>query len=67
MTVRRQEDDLGPPDMLLRAVAVGDHRRKLAAVSRAQSDVRSLVHSQDSHMRVIRGIHKRIEMSDFIH
>jgi len=67
VTVGRQKNDPCPPNVLLRAVAVGDHCRKLAAVGPAQSDVRSLVHPQDSHTRVPQGIPKRIQLLDLIH
>jgi hypothetical protein len=53
--------------VLLRAIAVGDHSLKLAAVGSAQLDVRSLVHPLDSHTRVPRGNPSRIEMLDLIH
>ena len=67
MTHGRQKNDSCPPNVLLRAVAVGDHCPKLAAVGPAQSDVRSLLHPQDSHTRVRQGIPKRIQMLDLIH
>src|SRR6478609_3176149 len=66
-TISRQKDDLCPPDVLLRAIAVGDHRLKLAAVGSAQLEFRSLVHTLDSHTRVLQGIPKRIEVSDLDH
>ena len=67
VTVGRQKDDLCPPNVLLRAIAVGNHCFKLAAVSGVQSDIRSLVHPLDSHTRVLQGIPKRIEMLDLVH
>src|SRR5882724_9976842 len=66
-TIGRQKDDLCPPSVLLRAIAVGDHGLKLATVGSAQLDVRSLVHPLDSHTRVLQGIPKRIEVSDLVH
>jgi len=39
----------------------------VGAPSNTQSNVRSLVHSSDSHTRVRQGIPKRIELSDLIH
>jgi len=62
-----QKDDLGSPYVLLRAIAVGDHRLKLAAVGSTQSDISSFAHSPDSHTRVLQGIPKRIEVSDLDH
>jgi hypothetical protein len=53
--------------VLLRAVAVGRHRLKLAAVGGTQSNVGSLLHSSDSHARVRQRMPKRIEMSDLVH
>jgi len=66
-TIGRQKHDLGPPSVLLRAIAVGDHSLKLATVGSAQLDVRSLVHPLDSHTPVLQGIPKRIEVSDLVH
>ena len=62
-----QQDDLGPPDMLLRAVPVGDNCLQRGSVGGAQFDLGSFVHSPDSHDRVCRGIRKRIEKSDLVH
>lgn len=66
-TVGRQKNDFRPPNVFLWAVAVGHHRFKLAAVGGAQSDICSLVHASDSHMRVRQGIPKRIEMLGLVH
>jgi hypothetical protein len=66
-TIGRQKHNPCPPNMLLRAIAVGDHGLKLAAVGSAQLDLRSLVHPPDSHTRVLQGIPKRIELSDLDH
>jgi hypothetical protein len=60
-TIGCQKDDLCPPNVLLRAIAVGDHSLKLASVCPAQLDIRSLVHALDSHTRVLQGNSKRIE------
>jgi hypothetical protein len=46
---------------------VGDHGFKLATVGSAQLDIRSLVHTPDSHTRGLQGILKRIEVSDLKH
>ena len=66
-TIGRQKNDFCPPNVLLRAVAVRHRRLKRTAIGGAQSDVRSLVHSSDSHVRGRQGIPKRIEMSDLDH
>ena len=67
VAVRCQQDDLCPPDMLLRTVSVGYNRFQLDSLGSAQFDLGSCVHSRDSHDRVRRGIRKRIEMSGLIH
>src|SRR6266568_965525 len=67
ITIGRYKHNLGPPDVLLRAVAVSHHRLKRAALDRTQLNVRSLVHSSDSHTRVRQGIPERIELSDLVH
>jgi hypothetical protein len=51
-TIGSQKNYFRSPNVLLRAVAVRHHGFKLAAVGNAQSDIRSLVHSADSHTRV---------------
>ena len=61
-----QEHDLCPPDMLLWTVTIGDDCRQLSAVSGTQLQSGSRVHSPDSHGRVRKGIHKRIEMSELV-
>ena len=55
------------PNVLLRAIAVGDHCLKAATLRPAQMNVRSLVHPLDSHTGVLQGIPKRIEVSDLVH
>jgi hypothetical protein len=65
--IGRQKDDLCPPNVLLRAVAIGDHGLKLVTVGSTQLNVRSLVHPTDSHTQVLQGIPKRIEMLDLVH
>jgi hypothetical protein len=67
VAVGGQQDDLGPPDMLLRTVPIGDNRLQLGSVGGAQFDLGSFVYSPDSHDRVRREILKRIEMSDLAH
>jgi len=66
-TIGRQKDDPCPPNVLLRAIAIGDHGSKLATVGSVQLDIRSLVHTPDSHTRVFQGIPRRIEASDLDH
>ena len=66
-TIGREKDDLCPPNVLLRTVAIGNHGLKLVTVGAAQLDVRSLVHPLDSHTRAPRGIPKRIELLDLVH
>ena len=66
-TIGRQKHNLCPPNVPLRAIAVGDHCLKAATLRPAQMNVRSLVHPLDSHTGVLRGIPKRIEVSDLVH
>ena len=67
MALASQKNDLRPPNVLLRAVAVRHHRSQSAPVGRTQSDLRSRVHSPHSHVRVSRRIHQRIEVLDLVH
>jgi hypothetical protein len=61
------QDDLRPPDMLLRTVPISDNGLQRSAVVGVQFDLGSFVHSPDSHGRVRWGVHKRIKMSDLVH
>jgi len=45
----RGQDDPRPPDMLLRAVAVHDHRRQLLAIGGTHFDIDPLAHRVSSH------------------
>ena len=66
-TVRTQQDDLSPPDMLVRGVAVPRQRLQTAAVGRPESNGNSGSHAPDSHALRSEGIPSRIQMSDAIH
>src|ERR1017187_10939442 len=48
-TVRAQQDDLSPPDILVRGVAVPRQRLQTAAISGLESDGYSCSHAPDSH------------------
>ena len=48
--VRAQQDDLGPPDMLVRRVAIPRERGQTAAVPGLESDGNSGSHAPDSHV-----------------
>jgi hypothetical protein len=63
-TVRAQKDDLSPPNMLVRSVAVPRQRLQTAAVGRLKSDGNSGSHAPDSHAFRSGGIPSRIQMSD---
>jgi hypothetical protein len=65
--VRAQQDDLGPPDMLVRRVAIPRQRRQTAAISGLESDGNSGSHGPDSHVSSPPGIPYGIQMSDLIH
>ena len=64
--VRAQQDDLGPPDMLVRCVAIPRERGQTAAISRLESDGNSGSHAPDSHVSSPPGIPYGIQMSDLI-
>src|SRR6201981_1693408 len=66
-TVRAQQDDLSPPDMLVWGVAVPRQRLQTAAVGRPKSDGNSGSHAPDSHAFRSRGIPSRIQMLDAVH
>ena len=66
-TVRAQQDDLSPPDMLVRGVAIPRERLQTAAIHRLESDGNSGSHAPDSHASSPLGIPSRIQMSDAIH
>src|SRR5664280_876397 len=66
-TIRAQQDDLSPPDMLVRGVAIPCKRLQTAAISGLESDGNSGSHAPDSHASSPLGIPSRIQMSDAIH
>jgi len=66
-TVRTQQDDLSPPDMLVRGVAIPRESLQTAAVGRLKSDGNSGSHVPDSHATRALGIPSGIQMSDAIH
>ena len=65
--VRAQQDDLGPPDMLMRRVAIPRERCQTAAVTGLESDGNSGSHAPDSHATSPAGIPFGIQMLDLIH
>ena len=65
--VRAQQDDLSPPDMLVRGVAIPRECLQTAAIGRLESDGNSGSHAPDSHASSQLGIPSRIQMSDAIH
>ena len=66
-TVCAQQNDLGPPDMLMRRVAIPRERGQTAAISGLESDGNSGSHAPDLHATSPTGIPSRIQMSDLIH
>src|ERR1017187_9350352 len=66
-TVRAQQDDLSPPDILVRGVAIPRECLQTAAISGLESDGNSGSHAPDSHAFKLGGIPSRIQMSDAIH
>ena len=65
--VNGQQDDLRPPDMFLRAVAVHHDHRQGLAVGVGDSNGALFAHPPDSHAQVPRGILNRMQTSDYIH
>ena len=55
-TVGAQQDDLSPPDMLVRGVAIPRERLQTAAISRLESDGNSGSHAPNSHAHCPLGI-----------
>ena len=65
--LRRQQDDLGSPDMLLWRVPVRRDRRQTLAIGGAQVDCDAGAHAADWHSRIRAGNSHKIQPSDFIH
>jgi hypothetical protein len=65
-TVRAQQNDLSPPDMLVWGVAIPREHLQTAAISGLESDGSGL-HVPDSHAPSPLGIPSGIQMSDAIH
>src|SRR5450631_4723044 len=66
-TVRAQQDDLSPPDMLVWGVAIPRQRLQTAAISGLESDDDTGSHAPDLHASSPLGIPSGIQMSDAIH
>ena len=66
-TVRAQQDDLSPPDMLVWGVAIPRQHLQTAAISGLESDGNSGSHAPNSHASGPLGIPSGIQMSDAIH
>jgi hypothetical protein len=66
-TVRAQQDDLSPPDMLVWSVATPREHLQTAAIGGLESDGNSGSHAPDSHASSRLGIPSGIQMSDAIH
>ena len=66
-TVRAQQDDLSPPDMLVGGVAIPREHLQTAAIGGLESDENSGSHAPDSHASSPLGIPSGIQMSDAIH
>ena len=62
-----QQHDLGPPDMLLRRIAVPRERLQTATITGLESDGNSVSHTPDSHVSSPAGIPPRIQMLDLVH
>src|SRR5215471_14911938 len=62
-----EQDDLGPPRVLLRGVAVSDDRLKPPSIGSRNSDGNPRAHASDSHTHETTGIPQGTRTSDFIH
>src|SRR5712691_3141597 len=65
--VRAQQDNLGPPDMLVWGVAIPRKRLQTAAIGELESNGNSGSHAPDSHASSPLGIPSGIQMSGAIH
>src|ERR1700683_3165148 len=65
--VGAQQDNLGPPDMLLWCVAIPRERGQAAAISGLESNGDSSSHAPDSHVSSPPGIPAGIQTSGLIH
>ena len=63
----REQYDLGPPDVLLRRVAIRDNRIEAAAFRGRKRDRDPRAHAPDSHAPEPAGIPVRTHLSDLIH
>ena len=66
-TIRAQQHDLSPPDMLVWRVAVPREPLQTTAISGLETDGNSGSHAPDSHASGPLGIPSGIQMSDPIH
>jgi hypothetical protein len=66
-TIRTQQHDLGPPDMLVWGIAIPRERLQTAAIDGLEGDGNSGSHAPDSHADGLLGIPSGIQMSDAIH
>lgn len=66
-TVRAEQDDLGPPDMLLSGITIADQTFKTMTIRRREGDGNSRAHPPDCHSLPISGILERTQSSDLIH
>jgi hypothetical protein len=62
-----QQDDLSPPHLLLRHVAIPHERLQTETVGRSNDDGNTRSHASDSHAIGSSGIPQGIQMSDLIH
>ncbi len=64
--IRAEQDDLGPPDMLLSSVTIANQPFKTMTIRGREGDGNSRAHAPDLHRLPISGIPKRTLTSDFI-
>ena len=66
-TLGGEQNDLSPPDVLLRRVAVSDHSAEPVHVGRSDGNGDAGSHASDSHAASPSGIPMGIQMLDAIH
>ena len=65
--VRAQQNNLGPPDLLLRGIAIPRQRLQSETIRWCNSDGNTGAHAPESHAIGVNGIPSGIQTSDLIH
>jgi hypothetical protein len=67
LVIGAQQDNLTPPDVLMRRITIPRERGRAAAISGLKSDGNSRSHPPDSHVSSPPGIPNGFQMSGSIH